>query len=72
MSDLIRYTDFLVNEVTLDGCVVHLTDTNVPRHKATPKVNFKTVLCYIVSIGLTSVPSLPEGVLHQVLRLSLK
>jgi len=45
-----RYTDFLVNEVTLDGNVVHLTDTSVPRHKTAPKVNFKIVLCYTGSV----------------------
>jgi hypothetical protein len=34
-----RYTDFLVNEVTLDGKVVHLTDTDVPRRKPANKVS---------------------------------
>lgn len=37
-----RYTDFLVNEVTLDGKVVHLTDINAPRRKAANKVSLGT------------------------------
>ncbi len=36
-----RYTDFLVNEVKLDGKVVHLTELNVPRRKPTPKVSLE-------------------------------
>jgi hypothetical protein len=36
---LYRYTDFLVNEATLDGKVVHLTDTNVPKRKPANKVS---------------------------------
>lgn len=46
-----RYTDFLVNEVTLDGKVVHLTDTDAPRRKPANKVRRKQdFLCYNSSL----------------------
>jgi tRNA pseudouridine13 synthase len=35
-----RYTDFLVNEVDLEGNVVHLTGINIPRQKSLNKVPF--------------------------------
>ncbi|KAF2861408.1 tRNA pseudouridine synthase D [Piedraia hortae CBS 480.64] len=36
-----RYTDFLVNEISTDGSVLHLTDLSVPRSRVNEKANGK-------------------------------
>ena len=42
-STLLRYTDFLVNEIALDGTVLHLKDDRAPNFAAAAKVSVPSV-----------------------------
>jgi hypothetical protein len=52
-----RYTDFLVNEIALDGTVVHLTDDRAPNFKATSRVSFTSCLSSFDEIIVDDIPT---------------